>query len=83
MTRAATPPPRFSKKLHNLVAFATSQGWTVCRTRNGHIRFSKGGYACIYTSSTASDYRSELNARALLRRAQKARNFGEAHALDH
>nr|WP_246211902.1 hypothetical protein [Pseudomonas spelaei] len=56
-------------RLQQLSAFAQSEGWTVTRTAGGHIKFSKQGYAPIFTSCTASDYRAERNAIARLRRA--------------
>lgn len=58
--------------LRQLVDFAKANGWTVSRTRGGHIRFTKPGLGSIYTSSTPSDYRAGLNAKAQLRRAQRA-----------
>lgn len=58
--------------LRQLIEFAEANGWTVSRTRGGHVRFTKPGLGSIYTSSTASDYRSGLNAKARLRRADRA-----------
>lgn len=58
------------KNLQALVAFAIDEGWVVTRTRGGHVKFTKVGCPPIFTSSTPSDYRAGLNARALLRRAQ-------------
>ncbi len=58
------------KNLQALVAFAIDEGWVVTRTRGGHVKFTKLGCPPIFTSSTPSDYRAGLNARALLRRAQ-------------
>lgn len=68
---------KLKKPLQNLADYAISQGWTVSRTSGGHIRFTKPGCPPIYTSSTPSDPRSALNARALLRRVQdkKARRL--------
>jgi hypothetical protein len=60
------------ENLRQLVDFAKANGWTVSRTRGGHIRFTKPGLGSIYTSSTPSDYRAELNAKAQLRRAERA-----------
>lgn len=60
------------ENLRQLVEFAEANGWSVSRTRGGHIRFTKPGLGSIYTSSTPSDYRSELNAKARLRRADRA-----------
>ncbi|PRB81495.1 type II toxin-antitoxin system HicA family toxin [Pseudomonas sp. MYb185] len=60
---------KLKKPLQELADFAVGLGWQVSRTRGGHIRFTKEGYPPIYTSSTPSDPRAGLNARALLRRA--------------
>lgn len=60
------------ESLRQLVEFAEANGWTVSRTRGGHIRFTKPGLGSIFTSSTASDYRTGLNAKARLRRAERA-----------
>ncbi|TFW43111.1 type II toxin-antitoxin system HicA family toxin [Pseudomonas fluorescens] len=60
------------ENLRQLVVFAEANGWMVSRTRGGHIRFTKPGLGSIYTSSTASDYRAGLNAKARLRRAERA-----------
>ena len=49
---------RGHKRLRALIEFAVSEGWHVKRTRGGHLKFTKTGCAAIYTSSTASDYRS-------------------------
>lgn len=62
---------RGHKRLRALIEFALGEGWHVLRTRGGHLKFTKSGYAAIYTSSTASDYRAGLNARAQLRRADR------------
>ncbi|MFW4685255.1 type II toxin-antitoxin system HicA family toxin, partial [Pseudomonas aeruginosa] len=45
--------------------------WHVKRTPGGHLKFTKAGCAAIYTSSTASDHRAALNARAQIRRAER------------
>ncbi|ERY96138.1 hypothetical protein [Pseudomonas aeruginosa] len=57
------------KRLRGLIEFALGEGWHVKRTPGGHLKFTKPGCAAIYTSSTASDHRAGLNARAQLRRA--------------
>ncbi|WP_431819390.1 type II toxin-antitoxin system HicA family toxin [Burkholderia sp. F1] len=62
---------RGHKRLLPLIEFALSEGWTVSRTRGGHLRFVKPGLPPIYTSSTASDHRAGRNARAMLQRAQR------------
>lgn len=62
---------RGHKRLRALIDFALGEGWRVVRTPGGHLKFSKPGCAPIYTSSTASDHRAGLNARAQLRRADR------------
>nr|WP_067285880.1 cobyrinic acid a,c-diamide synthase [Marinobacterium profundum] len=62
---------RGHKRLRALIAFALNEGWCIKRTPGGHLKFSKPGHASIYTSSTASDHRASLNARAQLRRAAR------------
>lgn len=54
-----------------LMNFALAHGWKVSRTQGGHIRFTKAGMPAIFTSSTPSDYRTELNTKAQLRRADR------------
>ena len=62
---------RGHKRLRALIDFALGEGWRVVRTPGGHLKFTKPGCASIYTSSTASDHRAGLNARAQLRRADR------------
>lgn len=62
---------RGHKRLRALIEFALGEGWHVVRTPGGHLKFTKPGCASIYTSSTASDHRAGLNARAQLRRAER------------
>ncbi|MCH8857749.1 MAG: hypothetical protein IIA03_16310 [Proteobacteria bacterium] len=62
---------RGHKRLRTLIEFALDEGWHVKRTPGGHLKFTKPGCAAIYTSSTASDHRAGLNARAQLRRAAR------------
>ncbi len=59
------------KKHQQLVEFAIANGWTVTRTPGGHIKLTKVGLGSIFTSSTASDYLSGLNAIARARRADR------------
>ncbi|EKY3918165.1 type II toxin-antitoxin system HicA family toxin [Yersinia enterocolitica] len=61
---------RGHKHLLPLIEFALSEGWSVSRTSGGHLKFIKPGLPPIFTSSTASDHRTERNARAMLRRAK-------------
>ncbi|VFR32296.1 FIG034647: hypothetical protein in PFGI-1-like cluster [plant metagenome] len=69
---------RGHKRLRGLIEFAIAEGWHVVRTPGGHLKFTKPGYASIYTSSTASDHRAGLNARAQLRRAGRQGASDEA-----
>ncbi|HBO3883009.1 TPA: hypothetical protein L4T47_001164 [Pseudomonas aeruginosa] len=54
------------ESVRRLVAFAQAEGWSVDRSAGGHLKLSKIGCASIFISSTPSDARGELNARALL-----------------
>jgi hypothetical protein len=67
---------RGHKRLRALIEFALDEGWYVVRTPGGHLKFTKPGCASIYTSSTASDHRAEINARAQLRRADRQATIG-------
>ncbi|VFR54048.1 FIG034647: hypothetical protein in PFGI-1-like cluster [plant metagenome] len=62
---------RGHKRLRALIEFAIGEGWHVERTPGGHLKFTKTGCKPIYTSSTASDHRASLNARAQVRRADR------------
>jgi len=62
---------RGHKRLRALIEFAIGEGWHVKRTPGGHLKFTKAGYAPIYTSMTASDHRAGLNAQAQIRRADR------------
>lgn len=66
-----TQPRRLGKSAFPLLAYAWTAGWSVTRTRGGHLRFAKPGRAAIFTSSTPSDRRAYLNAMAMLRRADR------------
>jgi hypothetical protein len=54
--------------VRRLAEFAVTEGWTLTRSNNGHLKFSKAGFSPIFTSCTPSDHRTERNTRALLRR---------------
>ena len=69
---------RGHKRLRALIEFALAEGWHVVRTPGGHLKFTKLCCASIYTSSTASDHRAGLNARAQLRRADRQARDGIA-----
>lgn len=71
MAKPIHSPRHVGKDLQDLVAFAQAEGWTVTRTGSGHLRFTKPGRTPIFTSSTASDFRSDRNARSRLRRADR------------
>lgn len=62
---------RGHKRLLPLIEFALSEDWQVSRTSGGHLKFTKEGLPPIFTSSTASDYRSSRNVWARLRRASR------------
>lgn len=62
---------KLKKSLQALAEFALAEGWSVRRTRGNHICFFKRGCAPIFTSSTPSDYRANMNAKARLRRQQR------------
>nr|WP_132679456.1 hypothetical protein [Pseudomonas aeruginosa] len=65
------------ESVRRLVAFAQADGWSVDRSAGGHLKLSKIGCASIFISSTPSDARGELNARALLRRADRQRSLNQ------
>ncbi|MBN9428726.1 MAG: type II toxin-antitoxin system HicA family toxin [Burkholderiales bacterium] len=67
---------RGHKRLRVLIEFALAEGWHVVRTPGGHLKFTKSGCASIFTSSTASDHRANLNARSQLRRADRQARDG-------
>ena len=69
---------RGHSQLRALIEFAVGEGWHVKRTAGGHLKFTKAGCAAIYTSSTASDYRAALNARAQIRRAEREARLAQA-----
>ena len=69
------------ENLRHLVEFARANGWTVSRTQGGHIQFTKPDLGSIYTSSTASDYRAALNAKARIRRADRAQTQHTQEAI--
>lgn len=56
--------------IRKLVRTAKRAGWTITRTRNGHIRFRHpSGHPCLFTGSTTSDHRRAKKLRCDLRRA--------------
>lgn len=74
---SARSPSRGHKRLLPFVEYAASEGWSVTGTQGGHLNFSKPGLPSIYTCSAAGDHRAELNAKALLRRAQRQCHGGQ------
>lgn len=74
---------RGHKRLRALIEFAVADGWHVKRTSGGHLKFTKPGCAAIYTSSTTSDHRAVLNARAQLRRAEREALMSGAEGNRH
>lgn len=77
MSKASLSVRDNRKNLQDLVAFALHEGWAVTRTRGGHVKFTKAGCPPIFTSSTPSDFRAGLNARAQLRRAQSSNELDQ------
>lgn len=61
-----------SKSIRQLIAELEKQGCTATMSKSGHWRISRPGYPDKVTvPATPSDRRSELNARAKLRRYLK------------
>ena len=69
---------RGHKRLRALIEFAVGEGWHVKLTPCGYFLFNYSGSSEIYTSSTASDHRAELNARAQIRRAEREARMAPA-----
>ena len=69
---------RGHKRLRALIEFAVGEGWHVKRTPGGHLKFTEAASAEIYTSSTASDHRAALNARAQICRAERSKAQSQA-----
>lgn len=62
---------KVGKALQPLLDYAESHGFSVRRTRGGHLRLSKRGRPPVFAPSTPSDYRSVQNAVAQLRRVDR------------
>ena len=58
-----------SKEIRALAKLAEAQGWTVTRTRNGHLKWVSPQGSVVISPSTPSDWRSMKNHLAHLRRA--------------
>ncbi|MBF1165156.1 MAG: type II toxin-antitoxin system HicA family toxin [Dechloromonas agitata] len=73
---------RGHKRLLPLIEYALEEGWEVVRTPGGHLKFTRPGLPSIFTSSTASDHRAGLNARAMLRRAKRRGEASEPESQE-
>ena len=60
-----------NEAVQKVVAFAAELGFTACRTKGDHIRFSKPGCRSVFFSSTPGDKRAHLNAMSSLRKADR------------
>lgn len=56
-------------EMRDLVEFAQNLGYSVEKSKGGHIKFVQPGVDPTFTSATPSDHRSWKNCRARLRRA--------------
>lgn len=50
---------------------AIERGWSVCSTRNGHLKLLHPSGAIYFTSSTPSDRRASMNLDHDLRRIER------------
>ena len=57
--------------LRRVTEEAEALGFSISRTRNGHLRFDLTGVPAVFFSSTPGDHRAILNGVAKLRRAKK------------
>lgn len=55
-----------------VVEYAEELGFSVVRSRGGHLRFVRPGSPIVFFSATPGDVRALQNARAKLRRAVSA-----------
>lgn len=60
-----------NEAVQRVVAFAAALGFDACRTKGGHIKFSKPGCRSVFFSSTPGDKRAPLNAMAALRKVDR------------
>ncbi len=74
---------RLNKRLKPLIDFALKEGWEIVHTPGGHLKFTKPGLPPIYTGSTPGDRRAGLNARARLRRTDRATSWTPIELLKH
>lgn len=70
---------QFGKGVERVVQYARDHGWHIQRTRGGHLRMTRPGLPPVFTSATPSDVRSQRNAIARLRRAQRQESTGGAY----
>ena len=59
------------RELARLLADARRRGWSVTRTRSGHVRLRHASGATVFTGSTPSCWRATRNVEADLRRAER------------
>lgn len=57
-----------NKAANQLIEYALSLGYTAHNTNSGHLKFLRDGCKPLFSSSTFSDNRGLLNAKADLRR---------------
>lgn len=57
--------------LRRVTEEAEALGFTITRTRNGHLRFDLTGVPAVFFSGTPSDHRAILNGIAKLKRAKR------------
>jgi predicted RNA binding protein YcfA (HicA-like mRNA interferase family) len=59
------------RDLARLLRDAEERGWTVHRTRGGHVRLKHPGGGLVVASSTPSDWREVRNTVARMARAER------------
>jgi len=60
-----------SKAVRPVLELAQELGYQVSRTKGGHLRFGKPGHRTVFSSSTPSDWRTQRNIIAELRRNER------------
>lgn len=60
---------KYKNGTDEMLKVADGLGYAVSRTKKGHFRFDKPGSAPVFAPGTPSDFRSQKNTIALLRRA--------------
>lgn len=61
-----------------LVRWAEERGWVATLTQKGHIKLTRPGHDTIILSGTPSDFRSVLNEKARIKRAERKAQEGGA-----